>query len=185
MTKKLAGSTILGSGTDVLALNLSEDAYLGDAQFTVSVDNVQIGGTQTVTAIHGASTQEFDVLGTFAAGSHTVTVNYLNDYYDASGDRNLYVDSATIDGAVVAGGILNEYDAGPQSFSFVSQGNAVVPPPSTTPGAGTTLGAGPNDLILNLSEDAYQGDAQFRVSVDGRQIGLIPILFTFRSGQRP
>ena len=75
----------VGSGPDTLALQVSEDAYLGDAQFTVSVDGHQIGGTLTALASHSAGqTQTFNVLGTFAAGSHTATVNFLNDAYGGS-----------------------------------------------------------------------------------------------------
>ncbi len=157
----------IGSGKNLLALSMSEDAYQGDAQFTVSVDNVQVGGTQTVTAIHGSGTEELDVRGSFAAGSHIVTVNFLNDLYGGSpsADRNLYVDSVTIDGAAVAGGTLTEDSAGPQSFTVTAQGAPA------TQAAPITLGTGPDDLILNISENAYQGDAWFRVAVDSRQVG--------------
>ncbi len=83
---------------------------------TVSVDGIQIGGTQTATSLHGIGTQEFDVYGNFAAGSHAVTVNFVNATSDASGSRNLYMDSAAIDGTVVPGAALTENTAGPQSF---------------------------------------------------------------------
>ena len=115
----------IGSGPDALALQVSEDEYLGNAQFTVFVDGHQIGGTQTTTALHGAGqTQTFNVLGTFAAGSHTATVDFLNDAYGGSPstDRNLYVDGATIDGSVVPGATLSERKPGPQSFSFQAPG---------------------------------------------------------------
>src|SRR6202035_4684938 len=83
----------IGSGPDTLALKVSEDAYLGDAQFTVSVDGHQIGGTQTATASHAAGqTQTFNVLGTFAAGSNTVTVNFLNDAYCRSPRTHRHLD---------------------------------------------------------------------------------------------
>src|SRR3984885_3593337 len=122
----------IGSGPDTLALKVSEDAYQGNAQFTVFVDGHQIGGTQTTTASHAAGqTQTFNVLGTFAAGSHTATVDFLNDAYGGSPstDRNLYVNGATIDGSVVSGATLTEHFPGPQSFSFLA--------PSTS-GSGST-----------------------------------------------
>jgi len=151
------GPTTLGSGPDDLQLLMSEDAYQGDAQFTVSVDGTQVGGTQTVTALHGTGTQAFDLLGTYAAGAHDVTVNFLNDLYGGSPttDRNLYVNGASIDGAAVAGSALTEMAGGPQSFSFTTVG---APPPADT-------------LTLNVSEDAYGGDAQFSVTLDGKLIG--------------
>ena len=115
----------IGSGPDTLGLQVSEDAWQGDAQFTVAVDGTQIGGVQTATASHaGGQSQLFNVRGSFAAGSHTVTVNFLNDAYGgiAQTDRNLYVTGATIDGTAVGGATLNEYSGGPQSFTFVAPG---------------------------------------------------------------
>ncbi|MBV9653326.1 MAG: hypothetical protein JOZ42_02055 [Acetobacteraceae bacterium] len=111
----------LGSGPDTLALQVSEDAWNGDAQFTVAVDGRQVGGPQTATASHAAGqAQEFDVQGTFGAGNHTVTLDFLNDAWGgtASTDRNLYLASATINGAAIPAATLSEYNGGPQSFDF-------------------------------------------------------------------
>ena len=147
---------VLGSGPDVLALQIAEDAYAGNAQFTVSVDGTQVGGVQTATAIHGSgATQALDVLGSFGAGTHTATVNYLNDAYGGSSatDRNLYVTKASIDNTAIAGSSLTELDPGPQSFTFQGAGSS------------------PDNLTLSVSEDAWQGNAQYTVSVDGKQVG--------------
>jgi Ca-dependent carbohydrate-binding module xylan-binding len=117
----------IGSGPDTLALEVSEDAWKGNAQFTVSVDNQQIGGTQTATALNSlGQTQIFDVQGTFAAGSHTATVDFLNDAYGGTPatDRNLYVVGASIDGSTVPVAMLSEYSQGPQSFGFLAPGSA-------------------------------------------------------------
>ncbi len=125
-------TVIIGSGSDTLALKVSEDAYQGNAQFTVSVDGKQIGGVQTALASHAAGqTQLFDVKGTFAAGKHTATVNYLNNLSAGtpSTDRNLYVTGATIDNSVVSGATLSEVVNGPQSFSFMAPGSGSAPPP--------------------------------------------------------
>ena len=46
------------STTDTLTLSLSEDAYKGDAQFTVTVDGASLGAPQTVTASHAAGKQQ-------------------------------------------------------------------------------------------------------------------------------
>ena len=122
------GPVTIGSGPDTLALQVSEDAWNGNAQFTVSVDGRQIGGTLTATASHAAGqTQIFNVLGTFAAGSHTATVNFLNDAYGGTPatDRNLYVTGATIDNSVVSGATLSEGSAGPATFHFHRPGPLV------------------------------------------------------------
>ncbi len=164
----LPATVTIGSGPDTLALLVSEDAWNGDAQFTISIDGAQIGGTETATASHAAGqTQTFDVLGSFAPGSHTVAVNFLNDAWGgtAATDRNLYVTGATLNGSAVPGAALTELTQGPQSFGFSVPG---TPPPSPTT---VTIGSGPDTLALLVSEDAWNGDAQFTISIDGAQIG--------------
>ncbi|MCJ2012607.1 glycoside hydrolase family 16 protein, partial [Methylobacterium sp. J-076] len=47
-------TTSIGTGSDTLVLKLSEDAYKGDAQYTISVDGKQVGGTLTAHASHAA-----------------------------------------------------------------------------------------------------------------------------------
>ena len=166
LTGSATSPVTIGSGPDTLALQVSEDAWNGNAQFTVSVDGTQIGGIQTATASHAAGqTQTFNVLGTFVTGTHTATVNFLNDAYGGSPatDRNLYVTGATIDNSVVPAAILSERTGGPQSFTFLT-GSATSP---------VTIGSGPDTLALQVSEDAWNGNAQFTVSVDGTQIGGI------------
>jgi hypothetical protein len=38
-------------------------------------------------------------------------------------------------------------------------------------GFSTTIGRGPDSLVIKISEDAYQGDAKYQISVDGKKIG--------------
>ena len=45
----------------------------------------------------------------------------------------------------------------------------LLPPPVPTP---PTIGSGPDTLVLQVAEDAYMGDAQFTISIDGKQRGL-------------
>ena len=111
----------VGSGADKLALKISEDAYQGDAQYTVSVDGQQIGGTLTAHSSHAAGQDDLlTVLGNWGSGSHAVSVNFLNDAYGGSQstDRNLYVDGAAIDGAAVPNSTVPLYSNGAQGFSF-------------------------------------------------------------------
>ncbi len=113
----------IGAGSDTLVLKTSEDAYLGDAQYTVSVDDEQVGGTQTAMSLHGTGASDtLNVLGDWTTGNHTVTVNFLNDAWDGSAatDRNLYVDSATYNGTTVSGATLSLGVTGPASFTFPS-----------------------------------------------------------------
>jgi parallel beta-helix repeat protein len=162
-------STSLLATSDSFVVHLSEDAYLGDAQFTFSVDGVQVGGIQSVSAIHSAgASQAFTFSGSFGSGTHVAAVTFLNDAYGgtASTDRNLYVDAIEYDGTSVASAKALLASAGTSRFN-VAAGAAATATPTPTPTATT----GANSLVLHVAEDAYQGDAQFIVKVDGVQVG--------------
>ena len=152
-----------GTGSDTLVLSISEDAYQGNAQFTVSVDGKQLAGTFATTASHASgATQSFTFKGDWAAGAHAVAVNFLNDANGgtAATDRNLYVNAITYDGK--ATGLSAELAVtGAKSFS-VTDATAI-------PAA--AIGSGADTLVIGVSEDAYLGNAQFTVSVDGKQLG--------------
>ncbi len=151
-----------------LVLWMSEDAWQGDAQFTVTVDGSQVGGVRTATASHAAGqSQAVSVAGSFATGSHSVSVNFLNDAWGgtAATDRNLHVDKATLDGTTVAGSKMDLLQSGSSGFSFGS------------PAAG-----GADTLVLQVSEDAWQGDAQFAVTVDGVQQGAFTATASHTAG---
>ena len=148
--------TTIGSGPDTLVLAVSEDAWQGDAQYTVSVDNKQVGGVQTATASHAAgNAQVLNVLGSFGPGPHQVAVNFLNDAYGGTSDtdRNLYVSATTIDGVAVPNGTLALMAGGSQSFT-------VTGPSVTT-----------DTLTVGIAEDAWKGDAQYTIAVDGTTVG--------------
>ncbi len=156
-----AAPVTIGTGPDSFVLGVAEDAYLGNAQFTIAIDGVQVGGVQTATAIHGAGqVQDFTVNGSFGAGPHTVSVDFINDAYGGSAttDRNMYVSSISYDGTTTAEDAALMSD-GTQSFQILG---AAAP---------TTVGSGPDSMTVTLSEDAYLGNAQFTISVDGVQIG--------------
>ena len=132
-TAPAVGATTIGSGASHLVLKISQDAYVGDAQYTVSVDGQQIGGVQTAHASHAAGQSDtVTVKGDFGPGDHAVSVTFLNDFYggSASTDRNLYVDGASNDGAAVANSALSLLYNGSLQFNV----------PGTS--AGTSSGAG-------------------------------------------
>jgi uncharacterized protein (TIGR01370 family) len=154
---------ITGSGSDTLVLTMSEDAYKGDAQFTVSVDGRQLAGIFTATAAHAAgASQSFTFKGDWAPGAHAVAVNFLNDAYagTAATDRNLYVNAISYDGVKTNQGAAL-MAGGPRSFSVTD----------TTAIPAAVTGSGADTLVLAISEDAYLGNAQFTVSLDGRPLG--------------
>jgi hypothetical protein len=155
------GPVSVGSGSDTLVLNMAEDAYQGDAQFTVSVDGNQIGGTQTTTAfVDQGQQQEFDVHGNFGGGDHTVSVNFLNDqigafypdgtpglppgqWADDTTDRNLYVMGMSLNGGAPASGTPWELSSS-GSFSWnVGAGS--------NPSAGAATSSGTSDTAAITS----------------------------------
>jgi Cellulase (glycosyl hydrolase family 5)/Ca-dependent carbohydrate-binding module xylan-binding len=72
--------TTTGRGSDRLVLGMSEDAYKGDAKFTVSIDGKRLGGTFTTAALHGSgASQSFTFKGNIGSGQHAVAVSFLND----------------------------------------------------------------------------------------------------------
>ena len=86
-------------------LQLSEDAYQGDAQFTVTVDGKALGAAQSVTASHArGGVQNFAFGQAMAAGTHDVAVSFLNDAWGGTvaTDRNLYVNAVDANGAAHA-----------------------------------------------------------------------------------
>ncbi len=113
----------VGSGPDSLALNVLEAGYFqGNSQFTLSVDGTQIGGVQTAQAsIFNSPPQVFDVLGSFA-GTHTVSVDFLNAASAGAGTsglvRQLYVQGAMIDGTAISGSNLVLTSTESQGFTF-------------------------------------------------------------------
>ncbi|MGI4943103.1 MAG: beta strand repeat-containing protein [Janthinobacterium lividum] len=137
------GTTVAGSfaaqpaaaPTDLLVLNLSEDAFLGDAQFTVSVDGQQLGAAQSVTALHGVGgSQAFSFAASMAPGPHQVSVTFLNDLWEpGTGDRNLYVDAITVNGAAMPGVATTMWSSGQANFTIDVPSNATVPSPTATP----------------------------------------------------
>jgi hypothetical protein len=117
------GSFSAGTGPDALVLKVSQDAWQAAAQYRVKVDGVQIGGTFSVTAnaLHKQGLADTLTLkGDWAAGSHQVEVTFLNDGWGGSAatDRNLYVESATYNGAAVTGAPNFFYSSGAKTFSF-------------------------------------------------------------------
>jgi nuclear transport factor 2 (NTF2) superfamily protein len=169
------------SSTGSLTVRVSEDAWNGDAQFKIFVDDHQIGGIQTATATHSLGQwQDITLDGSFDTSAHTVRVEFVNDAWGGSAgtDRNLYVQSVDINGQHIAGSAaLNTAANGGASADpgaavmmvngtadfKADAGTSTSPPPP----AGTTA----STIVLHVAEDAWNGDAQFKVLVDGQQVG--------------
>ncbi len=136
-----AAPVTTGSGADTLVLSMSEDAYQGDAQFTVSVDGKQLGGTFTTTAPHASGfSQDFTFQGDWATGTHVVAVNFLNaaNGGSPSADRNLYVNGISYDGIATG-----------QTAALPSTGPVLFPISD-----GATTSAGGETFVLSSGDAA-------------------------------
>lgn len=110
-----ATTSVLGEGPDELTLQVSEDAYQGDAPFTVAVDGRQIGDELTATASHAAGDHDtVTVRGDWAAGDHQLRVTFLADAWGGSPDtdRNLYLDSVAYQGTAIPDSARDLYGTG-------------------------------------------------------------------------
>jgi len=132
-TKALASRPVISlasasdPGRTTLVFNLSEDAWRGDAQATISVDGQQLGGVQTITASHAlGQVQRLSFLLALAAGPHTASVTFLNDAYGgtAAADRNLYVNAIEV-GAQHIATAATLFTAGTKSFAILTAPPAV------------------------------------------------------------
>lgn len=106
---------------NTLVLEVSEDAWLEDARFLVSVDGTYIGGAHAVTASHAlGQTQRLTFTGDFGAGPHRVSVRYINDSWGGSPDtdRNLYIHAVELDGVRASNGAVAFYNTGSADFYF-------------------------------------------------------------------
>jgi hypothetical protein len=112
------------SATDTLVLHLSEDAWMGNAQFIASVDGQQLGAAQSVTALHSlGQTADFTFTGQFGAGPHDLAVTFLNDAWAGtpSTDRNLYVNSIDLDGTHIGSATAALYMSGTVHLQIYAQ----------------------------------------------------------------
>jgi len=148
----VAAPVAIGHGSDSIDLYFSEDAYLGNAEFTVSVNGTQIGGIYSATAINSlGQSQEFVLSHSFAAGTtYQISIDFLNDAWAGTQttDRNLYLDEAKLNGATISGSSLSFYGDGTQSFSFTEPGTSKAAVGSGDSGkltyVGVNEGMGPN-----------------------------------------
>ena len=184
-TSSMYGAASLGSaptGQGALTLRVSGDHYAGDPQFQVFVDGSQVGGTQSVTAVHANSQwQDITVFGNFDPNAaHHVEVRFINADGDGRGgeghDSNVYVGSMTLGTQVIAGTNATSNTAsygndGLDPHAAVMAGNGTVVFDTTPPSVSPPSSTAPGTLSLHVSGDHYAGDPQFQVFVDGTQVG--------------
>ena len=151
---------------DTLTLRVAADNYKGSPQFIVKVDGVQVGGVQTATAAYALGQfQDITLTGNFGLDPKTVTVTYLNDAYEGTltTDRNLIVESMTLDGKTFLGAAATNPVGAANGGATILYANGAI-----------TFSVQPaklDTLTLRVAADNYKGSPQFIVKVDGVQVG--------------
>ena len=101
-----------------------------------------------------------------ALGASGDSISFVN-LWDSNGGGNFEFSSASA-------GKPQEAAAWAQHFGAQGSnaaGTARSTPTGSSAPDGVTVGSGADTIVLRISEDAWQGDAQFIVSVDGNQVG--------------
>jgi len=148
---------------NTLRLSLSEDAWQGDAHYSVTLDGAVLVADGVATASHAAGAHGLvDLHPALAAGPHSLVVSFTNDAWGgtAATDRNLYVDAISLNGLDL-GKQAALLSAGHASFTFTSAAAVIVP-----------VVAANDTLHIGLSADSWQGDPRFLIFIDGKQVGL-------------
>jgi hypothetical protein len=143
-------------------LRVSADSYLGDPEFSLKVDGKVIGAA-TVSASH-ASGQWQEIEFKAPDDPSKIEVVYLNDKYGGSAafDRNFYIDWIEVDGERFEGegALVNTAQKRVTDASAAAmQINGTMEIDAAAP------------LKIRVSGDAWQGDPQFAVAVDGVRVG--------------
>ncbi|MBS0558673.1 MAG: hypothetical protein JSR21_01320 [Proteobacteria bacterium] len=155
---------------DMLTLRINEDAWNGDAQFIVRVDGTQVGGTLSADVLRSTGdTGVFSLTGNWGSGAHNVQIQFINDGWGGTTttDRNLFVSSIAYDGTTYANTSAKLFRNGTASFTVGGSTATAAPPPDA--------------LVVHLSEDAWNGDAQFVLSIDGKAISTPQAVTTLHS----
>jgi hypothetical protein len=130
-------SLVAGAGSDVLVLHVAQDAYQGNAQYSVRVDGQAFGETFVAGARHDAGL--FDTLtlyGNWGTGSHDVEITLLNDAWGGTpnADRNLYVGTAIFNSVTIMDAARSIWDETSARFTFTAAGSSGPAPVSEAPG---------------------------------------------------
>jgi Ca2+-binding RTX toxin-like protein len=151
----------LGTGKDTLVLKLNQDFWSGSAQYVLSVNGTQIGGTLSASALKkDGLTDTITLKGSFG-DSASLGVRFINDAYGgaADRDRNLYVQDIVLNGTDLDGLGMSLKGASTPTLFQINK-------PATL-----SFGSGADTLVLKINQDFYLANAQYTVSINGTQIG--------------
>ena len=140
-----AGDPVVGSGDTVsphtLELILTQDAYQGNAQFSMSLDGRASSAItmSPVALTKNAHAEMFSWSGNITDGAHEIGVTFLNDAWggNASLDRNVHVMGVIFDSKDYLPSAVNLTNTGSQLLVDVGSSNTSV---ATTAGIPSHMG---------------------------------------------
>ena len=133
-TPPRAGDPVLGSSNSVsphtLQLILSQDAYQGNAQFSMSLDGTASSAItmSSVALTSSAQAETFTWSGSITDGAHEIGVTFLNDAWggNAGLDRNVHVMGVIYDNKDYLPSAVNLTNTGSQVLVDVGSSNPTV-----------------------------------------------------------
>ncbi len=152
-TPPRAGNPVVGSGNTVgphtLQLILTQDAYQGNAQFSMSLDGKASGAVtlSPVALTSSAHAEMFSWSGNITDGAHEIGVTFLNDAWGGSDatDRNVHVMCVVYDNKDYLPSAVNLTNTGSQLLVDVGSSN-----PTVTATAGL-----PNHMSVSPAPTSY------------------------------
>ena len=154
-----------GSGTDTLVLKVSQDFWKEAAQYTITVNGQQIGGTLTAAAIKAYGQDDIITIKGSWGDTVNLAVRYLNDAWGGAAtlDRNLHIDGVSLNG-VDLGIAYTQGGNGTKSFALAKP--VALPAPTYaqlsegTTSANTLVGGAGNDILQGgAGNDVLSGGA--------------------------
>ena len=133
-TPPRAGDPVVGSGNTVsphtLQLILTQDAYQGNAQFSMSLDGMSSGAVTVseVALTKDARAEMFSWSGSITDRAHEIGVTFLNDAWGGSDatDRNVHVMGVIYDNKDYLPSAVNLTNTGSQLLVDVGSSNPTV-----------------------------------------------------------
>jgi Ca2+-binding RTX toxin-like protein len=152
----------IGSGADTLVLNFRQDIYWGNAEYTVAINGVRIGGTHQAGALRESGQQDALTIQGNWGSTLKLEIRFTNDAWGghATLDRNLYL----VDGA------LNGTDlnlTGTFKRNSTQTFDLIKPP---TPSATTRILEGDatkNTLVGGAGDDVLRGERDWDTLTGG------------------
>ena len=110
----------------------------------------------------GSSSFPADWAGPADGQSHQMAIDYIRGF--------------SVSQPAIASQAISSPDGGGQNFYGAASGQAAAPAPVAQAPSADTGATSINTLKLGMSEDYWNGDAQFQVSIDGKQLNTADIV---------